>query len=169
MWSTSSASVRSASSIRLARTAADAFSAADRAATGSRLTRIWEMCRRSATSTPVAKVPRRGNETTSRSASSRLSASRTGVRPNFELGGQLTLDDGLVGANVEHDQPVPDHQVGVVGERHRLGLDAIVERPPTQNSHGPTPFRGYIANPATEQACRNNDISDGAPRTHGMG
>ena len=109
-----------------------------RAATGSRLTRIWEMWRRSATSTPVAKVPRRGNETTSRSASSRLSASRTGVRPNLELRGQITLDDGLVGANVEHDQPVPDRQVGAgrqtTSPRSRRHRPPLYREPHGRNS-----------------------------------
>ncbi len=87
------------------------------------------MCRRSATSTPVAKVPRRGKDTTSRSASSRLSASRTGVRPNLQLGGQFALHDRLVGADVEHDQLVPDGEVGAVGERHALEVDTSSSEP----------------------------------------
>ena len=40
-----------------------------------------EMAPSSVTSTTVANVPRRGNETTRWSVSSRFTASRTGVRP----------------------------------------------------------------------------------------
>ena len=57
----------------------------------------------------------------------------------LQLCGQVTFDDGLVGADVEQDQLVADHQVRLVGKGERVDVD-VVERLRTRNSHGARTF-----------------------------
>ena len=90
-------------------------------------------------SMPVAKVPRRGYDTTSRSTSSRFNASRTGVRPTPSDLRQLVVVDRFAGLDVQHDQLVPDGEIGPVrqGHRSRVQLDGGSSHTPIVRAAGP--------------------------------
>lgn len=67
----------------------------------------------------------------------------------LQLRSEVTFDDRLVRPDVEHDELVPDHEIGLIGIGQIAEVD-VVERFHTHNTHGaisfPTPSSKQLGN-----------------------